>query len=143
MVPVLSLYRYIQAARFMESLGLLISNGIAVKKALAIMMRDAPPYLAWHLFVMDVRLSGGRENIADVLDTDLIRHSDIMRLKVIAKGKGFEHALMRMGSHAASQNAKTVEVTAKLLGAILLMVGAGFAAFMVFAVYNVGSFVGT
>ena len=142
-IPVLALYRYIQAARFMKSLGLLINNGIAVKKALAIMMRDAAPYLAWHLFVMDVRLSGGRENIADVLDTGLIRHGDILRLKVIARGKGFEHALIRMGSHAAEQNTKTVTVTGRILGAILLAIGAGFAAFMIFAIYDVGAFVGT
>ena len=31
MVPVLSLYRRIQAARFMETMGMLINNGIAVR----------------------------------------------------------------------------------------------------------------
>ena len=106
------------------------------------MMREASPYIAWHLFVMDMRLGGGRENIADVFDTGLIQKTDIVRLKVIARGKGFEHALIRLGSHAQEQNQRKITLTGKILGGLLLAVGAGFAAFMVFAIYGVGSFLG-
>lgn len=143
MTPVISIYRYTNAARFMQTMGMLINNGIAVKKALSIMMRDANPYIAWHLFVMDMRLGGGRENIADVFDTGLIQKADIVRLKVIARGKGFEHALIRLGSHAQEMNQRKIALTGKILGGILLAVGAGFAAFMVFAIYDVGSFLGS
>lgn len=38
----------IAAACFMETLGLLISNGAVLKKSLSIMHREAAPYLSWH-----------------------------------------------------------------------------------------------
>lgn len=141
--PLISLYRQINAARFMETLGLLLTNGIILKNALAILQQNANPYMAWHLFMMQLQLSGGRENIAEVVDTGLINHADILRLRVIAKGKGFEHALLRLGQQAAKRNAKNAQLTGKIMGGLLLALGAGFAAFMIFAIYDVGSFVGT
>ena|SRR3989338_9385769 len=142
-LPLFSLYRNIIAARLMETLGLLLSNSIILKNALTILQHNATPYLAWHLLLIEFRLSGGRENIAEVLDTGLVSKEDILRLKVIAKGKGFEHALIRLGIFASERNTKYLHLTAKITGGILLAIGAGFAAFMIFAVYGVGSFVGT
>lgn len=142
-IPVLSLYRDVTAARFMEILGLLLSNGIILKRALSIMRYRANHYLAWHIFMMEIRLSGGRENIAEVLDTGLISKGDILRLRVIAKGKGFEHALVRLGQLSADRAGKNIEFTGKVVGYILLAAGAMWAAFMIFAIYNVGSFVAT
>lgn len=142
-LPLISLYREIIAARLMETLGLLLSNGIVLKRALTIMQQNASPYLTWHLLLMEFRLSGGSENIADVLDTGLVSKSDILRLKVIAKGKGFEHALVRLGIHSSERNVKRLALSAKITGGLLLAMGAGFAAFLIFAVYGVGSFVGT
>lgn len=142
-LPILYLYRSVTAARFMETLGLLLSNGIILKRALTIMRYKASHYLAWHIFMMEMRLSGGRENIAEVLDTGLISKGDILRLRVIAKGKGFEHALVRLGQLSADQTTKNIELTGKIIGYVLLGIGALWAAFMVFAIYNVGSFVAT
>jgi len=113
-IPILSLYREITAARFMEILGLLISNGIVLKKALSIMRARAHTYLAWHIYLMEFRLSGGRENIADVLDTGIINKADILRLKVIAKGKGFEHALIRLGRLSAERTGKHIAIASKI-----------------------------
>lgn len=137
-IPVFSLYRQITAARFMETLGLLLSNGIVLKRALVLMRANANHYLMWHIYKMELRLSGGRENIAEVLDTGLIPDSDILRLRVIAKGKGFEHALVRMGVFAANNAAKSIEVTGKVLGISLLLIGAMWAIFMILAIYSVG-----
>ena len=142
-VPLFSLYRDVTSARLMETLGLLLSNGIVLKRALSILLRNATPYIAWHLYVMQFRLSGGRENIAEVLDTGLISKADIIRLRIIAKGRGFEHALTRLGQLSAARNLKNVTLAAQIIGFILLGTGAGLAAFMIFAVYGVGSFVGT
>lgn len=142
-IPVIGLYRDITASRTMETMGLLLSNGISMKRSLQILRRNASPYLAWHLFVMDFRLSGGRENIADVLDTGLIKEGDVARLRVIAKGRGFEHALTRLGYLSGIQNFKNVSLTAKIVGGILLGCGALLAAYMIFAVYGTGAAVGT
>lgn len=142
-LPIFSLYRDVVAARFMETLGLLLSNGIILKNSLSITRHKANHYLAWHIYMMEFRLSGGRENIAEVLDTGLIPKGDILRLKVIAKGKGFEHALVRLGRLSADRAAKNIELTGRMLGIVLLSIGALWAAFMIFAIYNVGSFVAT
>jgi len=138
-VPVISIYRKLTAARFMETLGLLISNGVILKKALKILQRNANPYLASHLLAMEYRLSGGKENIAEVLDTGLLDSNDLIRLRVIAKGKGFEHALIRQGRKAAEQGMQNVQLTGRILGAMLLMCGGGLAAFLVVSIYSVGA----
>lgn len=142
-IPIFSLYRDQTASRFMETLGMLLSNGIVLKQAFTILKRQANHYLAWHIYKMEFRLSGGRENIADVLDTGLIPQSDILRLKVIARGKGFEHALVRLGQLSSDRTQNKIETTGKILGITLLVVGALWAAFMIFAIYTVGSFVAT
>lgn len=142
-LPLFSLYRDVMAARFMETLGLLLTNGIVLKKALTIMRQKATSYVAWHIYTMEFRLSGGRENIAEVIQTGLIAQYDILRLRVIAKGKGFEHALVRLGQLAAERNAKRIALVSKIAGGVLLGIGALWAAFMIFAIYGVGSFVGS
>src|SRR3990167_1596301 len=96
-LPILSLYRDFTAARLMQTLGLLMQNGIIMKNALALLQNHATPYLQAHLVMMEARLSSGMENIAAVLDTDLIRENDLTRLKIIAQGRGFASALCSMG----------------------------------------------
>lgn len=142
-IPLLSLYRLNTAARLMETLGLLISNGLAFKKALTLLQLNASRYLAWHLLLMEYRLSGGKENIAEVLDTNLIPEADLLRLKVIAKGRGFDHALVRMGKQASDRNEKFVKLVGRITGGILLGAGAAYAMFMIVAIYEVGSYIGS
>ena len=127
----------------METLGLLISNGVVLKQALKIMHSNANPYLAWHLLSMEYRLGGGKDNIADVLDTGLISDFDLQRLRAIASGRGFAHALLRQGTYAAEQCRRAVSQTGKVAGGFLLLMGAMLAAFMIFGIYGVGSILGT
>lgn len=138
-LPLFSLYRDTTAARFMETLGLLISNGVVLKKALSTMQLEADHYLHWHLLMMEFRLSGGSDNIADVLDTHLIRPNDLIRLRVVAKGKGFEHALISLGRQAQERNTKKITMTGKILGMILLLSGAMIAITIIVGIYTVGS----
>lgn len=138
-LPIISIYRQIESARFMETLGLLIANGLVFKRSLKIIENQASPYLAWHLKMMQIRLARGGTNIAEILDTKLIGFADIQRLKAIAEAKGFEHALVRLGRHASEKASKTIRRLGKVLGGILLVIGAGLAIFMVLAIYTVGS----
>lgn len=140
-IPLLRLYRDAVAARFMQTVGLLLANGVVFKVALEMMQQSASRYIAWHLFHMEFRLSGGRENLAEVMDTGLINRADILRLKVIAKGGGFEKALLHLGAHATDRKDKAITVASKVTGGVLLALGGVLAAFMVFAIYDVGSFV--
>ena len=142
-IPLLNLYREMTAARFMETLGLLLKNGVALNKSLHIMHQDAQPYLAWHLWMMEIRLADGKENVADVLDTGLIHHDDLMRLKVVALGKGFEHALCSLGHKANTKAAGKVIRAGKIVGALFLITGAVTAATVVFGIYSIGSMIAT
>ncbi|MCH9644369.1 MAG: type II secretion system F family protein [Gammaproteobacteria bacterium] len=142
-LPLLMLYRRAVAARFMETLGLLITNGVVLKKALMTLQNGACPYLAWHLFKMEYRLSGGKENIADVLDTDLLSEHDLIRLKIVAVGKSFEQALVSLGRRAYRQNVNTIKLTARISGALLLVASAMIAATVVIGIYSVGSVIAT
>ncbi len=140
--PMLSLYRRLTAARFMEMLGLLITNGVVFKKALKILRKSANPYLLSHILTMEYRLSGGKENIAEVLNSGLLNDNDLMRLRVIAQGKGFEHALLRCGRKAATDCMEEVNRIGKIVGALLLVASAFLAAYLVSSVYIVGMTLG-
>ena len=142
-LPVLSVYRRLVAAQFMETLGLLTANGIVMKQAFKIMQIKASPYLAWHLMLMDYRLGGGRGNIADVLDTGLIDDKDLARLRAVAEAKGFEHALVRQGKQSALRGMRTVKILGKIGGGILLGVSAILAMYLVTSIYSVGSSLAT
>jgi len=137
--PLLSLYRELIAARFMETLGLLIANGVVLKRALSLLHNDSSPYLSWHLVEMENRLSSGKENIADVLNTDLINRNDLIRLRVVTKGKNFEHALISLGKQANKRNLQTISLLGKVLAGMLLIFAAFIAATIVIGIYSIGS----
>lgn len=137
--PIFGFYRDTVAARFMQTLGLLISNGIVVKKALNILSYEAEPYLAWHIMMMEYRLSGGIDNIAEVLDTQLLKSDELLRLKIIAKGKGFAPALIKLGEQSTQRNQRFAVFTGKILGGTILVAAASVAANIIFGIYAVGS----
>jgi toxin coregulated pilus biosynthesis protein E len=138
-----TLYREFVAAHFMEILGLLIASGISFRDALNTIQCNATRYLAWHIYMMQFRLSGGKENLAEVLDTGLVGSADIERLRAIAQSKSFEHALIQLGNQSAKRNVQTLRTASKVFGGLLLALDAGFAIFMIFAVYGVGMVIGT
>lgn len=137
--PIFSLYRRLVASRLMETLGLLLANGVVFKNALKILQYNANPYLAAHLLAMEYRLSGGKENLAEVMDCGLIDKSSIQRLQVVALSRGFEHALVRQGQLSKNQAMQAVKITGRIAGGILLMVAAALAAYIVMSVYAVAS----
>ncbi len=121
--PPFSFYRKMSAARLLETLGLLVSNGVVFKSAIKVMQYQANPYMSWHLIRMENLLSKGKTNIADVLDTGLVEHHDLMRLRVMAEVKGFEHGLVRMGVKGTEDATATLKIIAKVVGGLFLAVG--------------------
>jgi type II secretory pathway component PulF len=122
--PPFSLYRRMASARLLETLGLLVANGVVFKSALKVMQHQAGPYIGLHLQQMEGLLGRGKSNIADVLDTGLVDHQDLMRLRVMAEVKGFEHGLVRMGIRGTEEATATLKFISKIAGGLLLMVGA-------------------
>ncbi len=141
-IPPFNLYRRFVASRFLETLGLLVSNGVVFKSAIKVMQYQANPYMVSHLVMMEHLLSIGKGNLADVLETGLISHSDILRLRVMAEVKGFEHGLVRMGVKGSEDNMKTVKMIAKITGAALLVVGAVLVIIIVRGIYLTGMSMG-
>jgi type II secretory pathway component PulF len=142
-IPPFIFYRQVTAARFLETLGLLVSNGVVFKNALKVMQYQANPYLINHLMMMEHLLGMGKGNVADVLSTGLINKKDILRLRVMAEVKGFEHGLVRMGIHGAEQTAKTLKAIGKLFGGILLAVGAVLIIIIVRGIFLTGMAMGS
>lgn len=135
--PLLNLYRRLTAAQFMQTLGLLVLNGVVFKQALALISRQASVYLKFHMRLMERRLGKGEGNIADVLDTGMIDKSDIIRLRAIAAAKGFEHALVRQGKQANIQGLNVLKKTSKLMGSLILSLAAAIAGLMVMGIYGI------
>lgn len=121
--PPFSFYRRLASARLLETLGLLVANGVVFKSAIKVMQYQANPYMQLHLSQMENLLSKGRSNIADVLDTGLVDDADLMRLRVMAEVKGFEHGLIRMGVRGTEEATGTMKTIAKVAGGLLLAVG--------------------
>jgi type IV pilus assembly protein PilC len=133
-----NLYRRFVASRFLETLGLLVSNGVVFKNALRVMQHQANPYLSSHLITMEHLLGMGRGNVADVLSTGLVSEADILRLRVMAEVKGFEHGLVRMGVRGSEQNAKVLKVITRIFGGLLLTVGAVLIIIIIRGIYLTG-----
>lgn len=118
-----SMYKRFVAAHILETLGLLVSNGVVFKSALGIMQHQATPYLAMHLAKMEYLMSKGKGNIADVLDTGCIDDNDLMRLRILAEVKGFEHGLIRLGVRGSEQGMATLKLLSRIIAGILMVVG--------------------
>ncbi len=138
-----SIYRQILGARFMETLGLLIRNGVPLKQCLRISQKNAQPYFFSHLLLMEYRLSGGRDNIADVLDTGLMDPQDLARLRVIAIGKGFDEALIRQGKRSMASAVAKIKLTGKIMGGVCMALTASLLGFIFFSIYAIGTSLGS
>lgn len=137
-----NLYRRFAAARVMETLGLLVANGVVFKNAIKVMQHQANPYLASHLVTMEHLMAMGKGNVADVLSTGLIDDKNILRLRVMAEVKGFEHGLVRMGVRGAEESTKTLRIFAKILGGALLALGGYLIIVIVRGIYLTGMAMG-
>ena len=138
-----NMYRQFVASRLLETLGLLVANGVVFKSALSIMQHKVNPYLGMHLFQMEQLMGKGRGNIAEVLNTGLISENDLMRLRILAEVKGFEHGLVRLGVRGTEQGMKTVSVIAKIIAGILMVVGMGLIMVAINGVYQTGMSMGS
>jgi type II secretory pathway component PulF len=140
--PPFSFYRQLAAARLLETLGLLVANGVVFKSAIKVMQYQANPYVLSHLTMMEHLLSMGKTNIGDVLATGLVADNDLMRLRVMAEVKGFEHGLIRMGIRGTDEATKTLKIISRLFGGALLIVGAILIIVIVQGIYLTGMSMG-
>lgn len=141
-IPPFSFYRKLTAARLLETLGLLVANGVVFKSAIKVMQYQANPYLLSHLTRMEHLLSMGKTNIADVLETGLVDPADLMRLRVMAEVKGFEHGLIRMGLRGTEQATITLKFIARIFGGLLLIVGGLLIILIIQGIYLTGMSLG-
>lgn len=138
-----TIYKQFVAAHVLETLGLLVANGVVFKSALTMMQHKVSPYLAMHLGRMEHLMGKGKGNIADVLDTGLVADDDLMRLRILAEVKGFEHGLIRLGIRGSAQGLKTLQTIAKMIGGVLMLVGAGLILTAINGVFQTGMSMGS
>lgn len=141
--PPFKFYRKLVASRLLETLGLLVANGVVFKSALKVMQYQADPYMGWHLKQMEQLLGRGKSNIADVLDTGLIEHQNLMRLRIMAEVKGFEHGLVRMGVRGAEEATATLKVIAAIVGGVLLAIGGYLILMIIRGIFMTGMAMGS
>ncbi len=142
-IPPFTLYRQFAAARLMETLGLLVANGVVFKNAIKVMQYQANPYVLSHLVMMEHLIATGKGNLADVLATGLIDEESILRLRVMAEVKGFEHGLIRLGVRGAEKSTQTMKTISKIVGGLLLTAGALLIIVIVRGIYLTGMAMGS
>ena len=140
--PPFTLYRTLVSARLLETLGLLVANGVVFKSALRVMQYQANPYVSSHLAQMEKLLSTGKTNIADVLSTGLVNEQDLMRLKVMAEVKGFEHGLIRMGIRGSENATATLKLISRIIGGAFLIMGGALIIIIMQGIYLTGMSMG-
>jgi type II secretory pathway component PulF len=138
-----TMYKQFVASHVLETLGLLVANGVVFKSALIIMQHKVSPYLAMHLSRMEHLMGKGKGNIADVLDTGLINENDLMRLRILAEVKGFEHGLIRLGIRGTEQGMRTLKTIAKIIAGVLMIVGTSLIMVAINGVYQTGMAMGS
>lgn len=136
-LPGFRLYRQFTAAHLMQTLGLLLNNGVMLKKALVILQGKTRPYLSWHLLQMEVQLAQGQLNVAEVLNTRLLDLSDMRRLRILAMGSGFATALQRLGNQSIEKKMQMLKRLVNYLGGFLLLCGATVAMLLVVGIYSI------
>ena len=141
--PPFSFYRRFVSARMLETLGLLVANGVVFKSAIKVMQYQANPYLNSHLVMIEHLLSMGKTNIGDVLDTGLVNDQDLMRLRVMAEVKGFEHGLVRMGMRGTEEATATLKLISRIVGGALLALGAMMIIMIIQGIYLTGMSMGS
>jgi len=141
--PPFSFYKQFIAARLLETMGLLVANGVVFKSAIKVMQYQANPYMNSHLVMMEHLLSMGKTNIADVLATGLISDQDLMRLRVMAEVKGFEHGLIRMGVRGTEVATDTMNLISRILGGLLLAIGGIMIVLIIRGIFGTGMSMGS
>lgn len=141
-IPPFTFYRQLVSARLLETLGLLVANGVVFKAAIKVMQFQANPYAMSHLVQMEHLLSMGKTNIADVLDTGLVDPKDLMRLRVMAEVKGFEHGLIRMGVRGTEQATAAMKLLSRVFGGILMTISALLIIMIIQGIYLTGMAMG-
>lgn len=136
--PPFNFYRRLVAAQLLETLGLLVGSGLVFRSAIRVMGYRARPYLAYHLRSMENLLGMGKTNIAEVLDTGLIKKTDLLRLKIMSEVKGFEHGLVRMGVRGAQDTIGLLKLISRIGGGVLLVIGALIIVIIVQGLYLTG-----
>lgn len=137
-IPPFSFYRRMSGARLLETMGLLVANGVVFRSAIKVMQYQANPYMLSHLVQMEHLLSTGKTNIADVLATGLIEQQDLMRLRIMAEVKGFEHGLIRMGIRGTEQATSTLKTVSKVVGGIFLIIDMLLIVMIIQGIYMTG-----
>lgn len=141
--PPFSFYRRFVSGRLLETLGLLVANGVVFKSAIKVMQYQANPYLHYHLVMMEYLLGTGKTNIADVLATGLVDPAELMRLRVMAEVKGFEHGLIRMGIRGTEQATQMMKLISRMMGGVFLIIGGLLIIVIIRGIYLTGMAMGT
>jgi type II secretory pathway component PulF len=141
--PPFTLYKRLASARLLETLGLLVANGVVFKSAIKVMQYQANPYMYSHLVMMEHLLSMGKTNIAEVLETGLVDDEDLMRLRVMAEVKGFEHGLVRMGLRGSERATATLKTISRMVGGLFLVIGGVLILIIVQGIYLTGMAMGS
>lgn len=142
-IPPFSFYKRFASARVLETLGLLVASGVVFKSAIKVMQHNSPPYIHSHLTMMEHLLGTGKTNIADVLATGLISEQDLVRLRLMAEVKGFEHGLIRMGVRGTELATATVKLISRIVGGVLLLIGGLLIIVMVRGIFMTGMSLGS
>lgn len=127
-VPPWRFYRVYQSSTFLQNLSLLLRSGVGFRDALQLMARNTSPYVAWHVREMSRRLRNPSPSLASgslnayALETGMLPHRDVRRLRVLSQSSAFETALFRRGERAAQDMGKLLSVVKTVLTTAVLII---------------------
>ena len=133
--PFFSLYRGSQASLFLELLGMLMLNGMAIKPSLSFIRDTADKYIYFQTTRILRRLTAGFENIAGAMDIGFLEKGDIARLTVLSSVGKMEGKLKEIGTNAYERVIRKTRKYAKIMGSILFICAGMILLFSFISIY--------
>lgn len=117
-----SVYRDYNGAVMLVSLSGLMQSGASLVGSLKSMKASSPPWLAWHIGQVLLKLDKEAKSPAKAFDTGVLPEELLERVIDYGERSGFQSALKKIGAQALEKLDKSIQAKAKLVNSLLLFV---------------------
>lgn len=130
-----STFRQLTSSIFLNNLSLMLSNGIPLTDALAIIEINANRWLKWHIFAMLDKMAHG-VNYGKALDTGLMGAEELLNISLYADLPSFNEVLLSVSDRSREHIQEYIKKIAALLKNLATVVLGGSVIWVFLALFS-------
>lgn len=130
-LPIYTIYRDFQGARFLVSLAALMRNRVSLNTALETLAETATPWLRWHIREVLLRLDYESDQPGKAFATGLFSRRLTWRIIDFSERNAFAEAIEKVGIKSIGVVTEMVQASAGKINKILMFVSAGMLALII------------